>query len=193
MRHPILYAEQVWRRQRFFVLILVVFATGMVLVLAANRRFNDPSLPFYVLYLAVALLIFGGFQVNRLRSYVQVVDGGLKVSRLVRSAVIGYDNIRAVRVQSLRTVMQDMPRRTVTPAMKDLLDKPALLVRLDGGPEEIAAITRRLNSTLGTRLVFDSTAAFPVKDPAAVVAELTPHLPIRAQANLGGARRKRRR
>jgi hypothetical protein len=134
-------------------------------------------------------LLGGGFLFYKWRSYVEPQDQGLKVSTLLSSVVIDYDQIRLVKVQPLNIAFQDRRARMIARIMKPLVDKPALFVRLRGDEEQIAAIRKKL----GARLAYEDTIAMPVPDPDAVAWAISSHLPERIGQNQGGQRRRRRR
>ena len=141
-----------------------------------------------LLYIPAGLFLIAAFQYYRLRSHIQTRDDGLKISNLLSSVVIPYEEIRTVRVQPLKTAFQDRRKRYVAPAMRPLLEQPALFIRIRS--EEMAAYVRR---KLGGRLAFDDTIALPVADPDKVAWDLNGRLPEKQGVNLGGGRRKKRR
>ena len=189
MKHRILYADQLWRQQRFFILLLMGLGVAMTIVVYVQFRRFDSNTWIWLLYVPSALLLAGGFQYYRWRSYVEPRDDGLKVSNLLSTVLIDYEQIRGVRVQPLKVAFQDRRKRMIAPMMKPLLESPALFVRLRGDETELAAIRRRL----GTRLVFDGTLALPVKDPDAAAWEVSSRLPEHVGQNMGGGRRRKRR
>ncbi len=189
MKHRILYADQLWRQQRFFILLLMGLGVAMTIVVYVQFRRFDSNTWIWLLYVPSALLLAGGFQYYRWRSYVEPRDDGLKVSNLLSTVVIDYEQIRGVRVQPLKVAFQDRRKRMIAPMMKPLLESPALFVRLRGDETELAAIRRRL----GTRLVFDGTLALPVKDPDGAAWEVSSRLPEHVGQNMGGGRRRKRR
>ena len=139
MRHPILYADQVWRRQRWIVIFALLYAVSSNFWLLYLNHFRlNRETPLYLLFVLLAFLLFAGFQINKQRSYVEVEEDGLRVSRVLRSQLIRFEQIRSVKVLPLRTVTADLPRRSITPAMKQLLDQPSLLIKLQGDPAQLA-------------------------------------------------------
>jgi hypothetical protein len=188
-RQPILYADQMWRQQRFFAGFLVAVGLLMTGVLVYQGQLLIHSNLIWSLYVPSGLLLGGGFLYYKWRSYVEAQDQGLKVSTLFSSVVIDYDQVRLVKVQQLNIAFQDRRSRMVARVMKPLLDKPALFVRLRGDEEQLAAVRKKL----GARLTYDDTIAMPVPDPDAVAWAISAHLPERIGQNMGGKRRKRRR
>lgn len=187
VRQPILYAEQMWRQQRFFaafLLIVGVIAPALVLY------YHQPIQPnlIWLLYGPSGLLLGGAFLFYRWRSYVEPVEEGLRVSTLTSSILIDYDVIRLVKVQPLKVAFQDKRRRMVAPIMKPLLEKPALFVRLRGDEAELAIVKKRL----GSRLFYEDTIALPVPDADASAWAITSRLPYRLGQNLGGGKRRKR-
>jgi hypothetical protein len=188
-RQPILYADQMWRQQRFFAGFLVAVGILMTGVLVYQGQLLIHSNLIWSLYVPSGLLLGGGFLYYKWRSFVEAQDQGLKVSTLFSSVFIDYDQVRIVKVQQLNIAFQDRRSRMVARVMKPLLYKPALFVRLRGDEEQLAAIRKKL----GARLVYDDTIAMPVPDPDAVAWAISAHLPERIGQNMGGKRRKRRR
>jgi hypothetical protein len=188
-RHQNLYAHHMWRQQRFFAGFLVAVGLIMTGVLIYQHQLNRSSNVIWLLYIPSGFLLGGAFLYYRWRSHVQPLDGGVKVSTLFSSVLIGYDSIRNVRVQPLNAHFQDGRKRMVAPIMKQQIDKPALFIRLRGDDEELAAIKKRL----GSRLMHEDTIAIPVPDADALAWEITSHLPERLGQNLGGGRRRKKR
>jgi hypothetical protein len=198
-RHQNLYAQQVWRQQRFFAGFLVVVGIVMTGILLYNHQlitFDDAGHIVYhgtnlvwLGYVPTGLLLGGAFLLYRRRSNVQPLDDAVKLSTLMSSVRIGYDSIRSVKVQQLNAHFQDKRRRMVVGMMKPLIDKPALFIRVRGTDEEIAAIQKQL----GSRLMHEDTIAIPVPDADAVAWEISAHLPERLGQNQGGGKRRKRR
>ena len=188
-RQPILYADQMWRQQRFFAGFLVIVGLVMTGILAWQGALLRNSNTIWLLYVPSGLLLGGAFLYYRYRSYIEAQEAGLKVSMLFSSLLIDYDQIRLVKVQPLSVAFQDGRSRMVVRAMKPLLDKPALFVRLRGDQDEVAAIIKRL----GSRMAYDDTIAVPVPDADAVAWSITAHLPDRIGQNMGGGKRRKRR
>ncbi len=189
VRQPILYADQMWKQQRFFAGFLVVVGLVMTGILIQQNALLKNSNVIWLLYMPSGLLLGGAFFYYKWRSYVEAEDAGLKFSMLFSSIVIDYDMIRLVKVQPLSVAFQDSRSRMVARAIKPLLEKPALFVRLRGNEDEVAAIVKRL----GTRIAYDDTIAVPVPDADAVAWSISAHLPERVGQNLGGGKRRKRR
>jgi len=188
-RQRILYAEELWRWQRFYAGLLVavgVVAVGVVLY--THQPINSGNM-LWLFYAPIGLLLAGAFLVYRWRSFVEPLESGLKVSTLFSNVLIDYDDIRMVKVQPLKVAFQDQRRGKVARIMKPLLEKPALFVRVRGDEEHLAAIKKRL----GSRLFYDDTIAMPIPDPDAASWEIAARLPYRIGQNLGGGRRRKRR
>jgi hypothetical protein len=198
-RHQNLYAQQMWRQQRFFAGFLVAVGAVMTGILIYQHQlitFDDAGHIVYhgtnliwLMYVPTGLLLGGAFLLYRQRSHVQPLEDALKVSTLMSSVRIDYDTIRSVKVQQLNVHFQDKRRRMVVGMMKPLIDKPALFIRLRGTDEEIAAIHKQL----GSRLMYEDTIAIPVPDADAVAWEISSHLPERLGQNQGGGKRRKRR
>jgi hypothetical protein len=189
VRQPILYADQMWRQQRFFAAFLIVVGLVMSGILLYNGQLLRSSNVIWLLYVPSGALLGGAFLYYRWRSYVEAQDAGLKFSTLFSSVVVDYDKIRMVKVQPLNMAFQDRRSRMVVRAMKPLLEKPALFVRLRGDQDEVAAIIKQL----GSRMAYDDTIAVPVPDADAAAWSISSHLPERIGQNLGGGRRRKRR
>jgi hypothetical protein len=189
VRQPILYADQMWRQQRFFAGFLVLVGLVMTGILLQQGALFKNSNMIWLLYVPSGLLLGGAFLYYRYRSYIETQEAGLKVSTLTSSVVIDYDLIRMVKVQPLSVAFQDGRSRMVVRAMKPLLEKPALFVRLRGDEDQIAAIVKRL----GSRIAYEDTIAFPVPDADAAAWSITSHLPERIGQNQGGGKRRKRR
>jgi hypothetical protein len=188
-RQPILYADQLWRQQRFFAGFLVVIGIGMTALLLYRHELSQTTNLIWVLYIPSGLLLGGAFLLYKYRSYVEPLDDGLKVSALRSSVLIDYDSIRSVKVQPLKIAFQDSRKRMIAPMMKPLLEKPALFVRLRYDEAAMAAIKKKL----GARVVWEDTIALPVKDADSVSWEISSRLPERLGQNQGGGRRRKRR
>ncbi len=189
MRQPILYADQMWRQQRFFAAFLVVVGAVMTVILVVNGQLFRSSNFIWLLYVPSGLLLGGAFLYYKWRSYVEAEDAGLRFSTLFSSVLIDYDKIRLVKVQPLNVAFQDKRSRMIARAMKPLLEKPALFVRLRGDEDEVAAIVKQL----GSRIAYDDTIAVPVPDADAAAWSISEHLPERIGQNLGGGKRRKRR
>jgi hypothetical protein len=188
-RQPILYADQLWRQQRFFAGFLVLVGIGMTALLVYRGQLTQTSNLIWVMYIPSGLLLGGAFLLYKYRSYVEPLDDGLKVSALRSSVLIDYDTIRSVKVQPLKVAFQDNRKRMIAPMMKPLLERPALFVRLRSDEAALASMKKKL----GARVVWDDTIALPVKDADAVSWEISSRLPDRLGQNQGGGRRRKRR
>jgi hypothetical protein len=189
LRQPILYADQLWRQQRFFAGFLVAVGVVMTGLLISQGQIAKSANVIWLLYIPSGLLLGGAFLLYKRRSYVEALDGGVKVSTLRSSVLIDYDSIRGVKVQPLKLAFQDRRSRMVAPMMKPLIDKPALFIRLRGDEEELAGFKKRL----GTRMMFEDTIALPLTDADAVAWEIGSRLPYRLGQNQGGKKRHKRR
>src|SRR6266851_3949656 len=188
-RQRILYAEELWRWQRFYAGLLVVVGVLAAGVEVYSRQPINSQNLIWLFYAPVGLLLGAAFFVYRWRSFVEPLDKGLKVSTLFSDIVIEYDSIRMVKVQPLKVAFQDARRAKVARIMRPLLEKPALFVRVRGDEEQLALIKKRL----GSRLFYEDTIAMPVPDADAASWEITARLPYRIGQNQGGGRRKKRR
>ena len=188
-RQPILYADQLWRQQRFFAGFLVAVGVGMTGLLFYKGELTTTSNLIWLMYIPSGLLLGGAFLFYKWRSFAEPLDEGFKVSALRSSVLIPYDSIRSVKVQPLKLAFLDKRKRMVAPMMKPLLERPALFVRLRNDEAEIAAIKK----TLGGRVVYDDMIALPLKDADALSWEISSRLPDRLGQNQGGGRRRKRR
>lgn len=188
MKHPILYAEQLWRRN--WPLSPVLLVVGGVLAAVYSHSRELPLLLGECLAgSALVLIVFGTF---RRFSYVQVTPAGILFNWTFpfRSTTVPFDAIRGIRVSELKAFYPDSRRRFVNSMTKPLLDQPAFFARLGGDEATVARLSRRL----GGRYVFEGTLAVPVLDPRALSQEVSQRLPNRSlQQNLGGAKRPKRR
>src|SRR5215467_10846487 len=169
------------------MLILAGLVVGPAFFIIDRGRFNSNT-GIFLLYLPLGLLYGAAMLYYRQRSAVEVTESGLKVSKLVRSVVIGYDLIRAVRVQKLELHFQEGRKRLVRPINRQLLPKDALYLRLRADDPRTAEVRRQL----GSQLVADDMVAIPIPDPDAMAWEVSSRLPERASVNLGGQRRRKR-
>jgi len=188
-RQPILYADQLWRQQRFFAGFLVAVGVGMTALLLYKGQLTSTSNLIWLLYIPSGLLLGGAFLFYKYRSYAEPRDEGFKVSALRSSVLIPYESIRSVKVQPLSLAFLEKRKRMVAPMMKPLLERPALFIRLRGDETEMAAIKK----TLGGRVVYDDMIALPLKDADALSWEISSRLPYRLGQNQGGGRRRKRR
>ena len=194
MRQPILYAEEMWRRQRFWVAILIGLGIAMSTFLfsgffAPRPKKIDLNLLIWPLYVPSGLLLGGLLLYYRRRSYIQAGDQRLRVSNLLSSVDIDYDLVRGVKVQPLQAAFQEAYRRRQQhPLAKPYLAKPALFIRLKKDDPMTVALVRKL----GARLAYEDTIALPIPDPDAFAWEITSRLPDKLGQNLGGKRRRKR-
>jgi hypothetical protein len=204
VHQEILYADQMWRQQRFFAGFLVVIGLLMIGVLIYQGQLSkigtDLSLAItkgeiyalgpavWLLYVPAGFLLGAGFLYYKRRSFVEPIEAGLKVSTLRSTVLIDYDSIRGVRVQPLKLAFTDSRSRIIAPMMKPLLEKPALFVRIKVDDEQSALIQKRL----GRRMMYEDTIALPIHDADAVAWEINAHLPERIGQNQGGARRRKK-
>jgi hypothetical protein len=169
-RQRILYAEELWRWQRFYAgLLVVVGVIAIGVVLYSHQPLTSGNI-IWLFYAPVGLVLGGAFLVYRWRSFVEPMDAGLKVSTLFSNVLIEYENIRMVKVQPLKVAFQDSRRSKVARIMKPLIKK-----------------------RLGSRLFYEDTIAMPIPDADAASWEITAKLPYRMGQNLGGGRRRKRR
>jgi hypothetical protein len=189
IRQPILYADRMWRQQRFFAAFLVVTGAAVTIWLTSQHLMGTAANAIWILYMPAGLLFGGVFLYNKWRSYVEPLEQGLKVSTFRSSVMIDYDTIKGVKVQPLKLAFQDRRSKMLPPVMKPLLEHEALFVRVRGDETEVAALKKRL----GTRLFYDDTIILPVNDADSVAWEITSRLPERIGQNQGGGKRRKRR
>jgi hypothetical protein len=189
VRQRILYAEEIWKRQRLFPLFFIT--VGIVLTatvfISGSARFTGTSWiwPVYVL----SGLVYGaGLLYYRWRSRAEVTDAGLKISNLLNTYLVPYDSIRLVRVQPLARHFEDSRKKFIRPINRALLLRSALFIRLRADQADLAEVRRKL----GGQLVADDTIALPIPDPDAMSWEVSSRLPERSGTNLGGQRRRKR-
>ena len=189
MHQEILYADQLWRQQRFIAALLVAVGLVMTVFVATQGQLTKPAGLAWVLYLPAGLLLAGGFFFYKRRSFVEPRDDGVKVSVLRSSVLIDYDAIRGVRVQPLKLAFLDSRKRLVAPMIKPLMEKPALFLKVRFDDDEDGVIRKRL----GRRMMYEDTIALPIKDADAVAWEINAHLPEHVGQNQGGAKRRKKR
>jgi hypothetical protein len=194
VRQPILYAAEMWKRQRFWAALLVVVGvvmTGYSLYLG-HGRLNTRDLNsgwIWLLYIPSGAILAAGLMFYRQRSFVEAGER-LRVSNLLSGVGIDYDLVRGVRVQPLKTAFEATTRKRYrTPITKPYEEKPALFIRLRKDDPQTLAIVRKL----GPRLAFEDTIALPIPDPDGMSWEITSRLPEKLGQNLGGRRRPKRR
>jgi len=185
-RQPILYADQLWRQQRFFAGFLIAVGVVMTILLIYQGQLSKTANLIWALYIPSGLLLGGAFLLYKRRSY---VEDGVKIGTLRSSVLIDYDRIRGVRVQPLKLAFQDRRSRMIAPMMKPLIEKPALFLRLRGDDEEVADVKK----LLGARMMYEDTIALPLRDADAVAWEISSRLPDRLGQNQGGGKRRKRR
>lgn len=190
MRQPILYAEEVWRRQRLWVLFILAvgLVMGSVTFVQRHGAIDVNSLIFWA-YIPAALALGLGLLVYRRRSYVETTEQGIKVSNLLGSTTIDYDNVRWAKVFPLSNHFQAQDRRRyVRTVNRALLPKPALYVKLRGDEDFLARVTKKLGRTF----IDGDVLAVPVPDADGMSWDLAGRLPERAPSNMGGQRRGKR-
>ena len=189
LRQPILYAEQMWRAQRMWALVLLVFGfIGGGGLLVANKGRIDNTVVIFLGYIPCAVILGGLLLYYRSRNHVQVMESGLKISNLLSSTVIDYGRIRSARVQPLERHFEGSRKRYIRAPTKPLMSRPALFLRVRGDEVALAQLRRKL----GGQLVADDMIALPVPDPDAMAWEITSRLPGGTGMNLGGQRRRKR-
>ena len=172
--------------------MLVVIGLGFTGFGLYKGQLLSPGYAIWAAYIPVGLALAGAIFFFRIRNHVRVLDGGVKISTLLSSVTIPYDDIRSVKALPLRQHFQDKRSKLIAPIMKQHIDKPALFLRLRGDEIELRAIKKKLGIFRG-RMMDDETIAIPVPDADAVVWEISGHLPERLGQNQGGARRRKRR
>jgi hypothetical protein len=189
VRQRILYAEEIWRRQRLFPLFFITVGTVLTatVFITGGGRFTGTSW-IWPLYILSGVVYGAGLLYYRWRSQAEVTEAGLKISNLRSSYVIPYDSIRLVRVQPLARHFEDSRKKFIRPINRALLPRPALFVRLRADQGDLPEIRRKL----GGQLVADDTVALPLPDPDAMSWEVSSRLPERSGSNLGGQRRRKR-
>ena len=189
MRQPILYGEEMWKRQRPFPVFFIIVGVVMSVVTLFTTWGRAVSNSWLFLAYVGSGLVYGALLLYyRWRSRVEVTEEGLKVSNLLSSVVIDYDDIRSVRVQPLARHFEDSRKRLVRSVNRALMPKPALFIRLRGDEAQLAQLRKKL----GAQLVAGDTVALPLPDPNAMSWEVSSRLPDRTGVNLGGQRRRKR-
>jgi hypothetical protein len=189
VRQPILYAEEIWKRQRLFPLFFITVGTVLTatVFITGGARFTGSSW-IWPIYILSGVVYGAGLLYYRRRSQAEVTDAGLKISNLRTSHVIPYDSIRLVRVQPLSRHFEDARKKFIRPINRGLLPRPALFIRLRADQGELAEVRRKL----GGQLVAEDMVALPVPDPDSMSWEVSSRLPERSGTNLGGQRRRKR-
>ena len=189
MRQPILYGEEMWKRQRPFPVFFIIVGVVMSVVTLFTTWGRAVSNSWLFLAYVGSGLVYGALLLYyRWRSRVEISEEGLKVSNLLSSVVIDYDDIRSVRVQPLARHFEDSRKRLVRSVNRALMPKPALFIRLRGDEAQLAQLRKKL----GAQLVAGDTVALPLPDPNAMSWEVSSRLPDRTGVNLGGQRRRKR-
>jgi PH (Pleckstrin Homology) domain-containing protein len=189
VRQPILYGEEMWKRQRPFPVFFIIVGVVMSVVTLFTTWGRAVSNSWLFLAYVGSGLVYGALLLYyRWRSRVEVTEEGLKVSNLLSSVVIDYDDIRSVRVQPLARHFEDSRKRLVRSVNRALMPKPALFIRLRGDEAQLAQLRKKL----GAQLVAGDTVALPLPDPNAMSWEVSSRLPERTGVNLGGQRRRKR-
>ena len=178
-----------WRQQRFYAGALIAVGVVAISVLAYQGQLAGPSGAIWLLYIPSGLLLGGAFLYNRHRSHLHISENGVKISTLLSSVTLDYDSIRSVKVQPLENHFQDKRSRKIVPAIKPLMKKPAVFIRIRGDEAELAQIRKKL----GSRMMDEDLIVVPVPDPDKAAWDITSHLPERIGQNLGGAKRRKRR
>jgi hypothetical protein len=189
VRQPILYGEEMWKRQRPFPVFFIIVGVVMSVVTLFTTWGRAVSNSWLFLAYVGSGLVYGALLLYyRWRSRVEITEEGLKVSNLLSSVVIDYDDIRSVRVQPLARHFEDSRKRLVRSVNRALMPKPALFIRLRGDEAQLAQLRKKL----GAQLVAGDTVALPLPDPNAMSWEVSSRLPERTGVNLGGQRRRKR-
>jgi hypothetical protein len=189
VRQPILYAEEIWKRQRLFPAFFIIVGTVLTgtVLFTGSARFVGSSW-IWPVYILSGVLYGAGLLYYRRRSRAEVTEAGLKVSNLLNTFLIPYDSIRLVRVQPLARHFEDTRKKLIRPINRGLLAKPALFIRVRPDMTDLAQLRKKL----GGQLVAEDTIALPVPDPDAMSWEVSSRLPERSGTNLGGQRRRKR-
>jgi hypothetical protein len=189
VRQPILYGEEMWKRQRPFPVFFIIVGVVMSVVTLFTTWGRAVSNSWLFLAYVGSGLVYGALLLYyRWRSRVEVTEEGLKISNLLSSMVLDYDDIRSVRVQPLARHFEDSRKRLVRSVNRALMPKPALFIRLRGDEAQLAQLRKKL----GAQLVAGDTVALPLPDPNAMSWEISSRLPERTGVNLGGQRRRKR-
>jgi hypothetical protein len=191
-RHQNLYVDQLWRQQRFFVLLLLAVGVGATGIAAYQGQLFSPGIAPWLVYLPTGVVLGAIMLLYRRRSQVEALDEGVRIGSMFTSATIPYESIRSVKALPLRQHFQEKRSRLVASNMRQHIDKPAVFIKVRGDEEELARIKKRLG-IFRTRLMDDDTIAVPVPDADTVVWEISAHLPEKLGHNQGGQKRRKRR
>jgi hypothetical protein len=196
LRQPILYAEQTWRQQRLWVIILLVLGVGFTVYsvyfqhpkVQANQGLLGYSNYIFIAYIPAAILLFLALWVYRRRHVIIANDSGITVQTMFNQIAIPWDELRSVRVRPLLEHFEAKERkRLVRSTDRVLMPRGALFLKLRPDDTLLQNVRRRL----GPRIVADDMLAIPIPDPDAFSWEVSSHLPQAVGQNLGGARRRR--
>ena len=198
-RHPLMYDVERWRYWRPRLLGLVSACLLAVILGGMFQGQNTTITQVYSLggaFLAALALVFW---LRARFSYMRVEDEAL----LIRVAVSGKQRIplaemRRPKLARLRSVLDRPERQRLVPrGARHLLDKQALVVRL----EEDAVDLVRLRRLVGPQCLIGRDLVLPVGDDGSeLLSDLESHIaPTRAAADEGGrnprsqSKRRRRR
>jgi hypothetical protein len=194
MRQSILYAEEMWRRQRTWAAVLLIVGIGFSIYgrFFQPKSAGDSTFLIWLAYIPAGLVLGGLLLYYRRRHAIETTEQGLLVQTMFSSVFLEWDKIRSVRVQPLADHFQSNDRRRlVRPMNKGLMDKPALYIKVKADDEELAQIRKKL----GRSIVDDDVLALPIRDPDAFSWQVSSYLPERTAVNTnrGGQRRGKRR
>src|SRR5258708_13249112 len=82
LRQPILYADQLWRQQRFFAGFLVAVGLVMTILLIYQGQIAKSANLIWLLYIPSGLLLGGAFLLYKRRSYGAAVTARSKLPPL---------------------------------------------------------------------------------------------------------------
>ncbi|MDQ6774165.1 MAG: hypothetical protein M3024_14490 [Candidatus Dormibacteraeota bacterium] len=200
MRQPILYADQLWRSQRFYPIGLVLIGIVITIISLTVPAWRSARSGFslggvyinynavWLAYIPAGIALAGIFLYNRWRSQAEVTEEALVVRKTFTAVPVAFELIRGVRVQPLSVHFPDSRKRYVRPMFRALMPKPALFLRLRAEDPRTPDLVKRL----GGQLAYGDTLALPIADPDAMSWEVSSRLPQRVGVNQGGQRRKKR-
>jgi hypothetical protein len=159
----------------YYALLVVIVAIGVNYLSHHRLEVGFVTLGAVVLVLAI------GLQFGARRHYVVVEAEGLRISGLVRSALIPFDSIRQLRVQRLQVLFEAPARRNrLDRSLRSFLQTQACMARLDLAPGEVY----RLGRLLGRGTAVDQDLIFVVAEAEALEKRLQQrvrrHPPTRA-------------
>jgi hypothetical protein len=194
MRQQILYAEEMWRRQRTWAAVLLIVGIGFSIYgrFFQPKAAGDSTFLIWLAYIPAGLLLGGLLLYYRRRHAIETTEQGILIQTMLSSIFLDWDKVRSVRVQPLADHFQSNERRRlIRPMNKGLMDKPALFIKVKADDEELAQIRKKL----GRSIVDDDVLALPIRDPDAFSWQMSSHLPERTAVNVnrGGQRRGKRR